>query len=413
MDWGRRDDGTPGPARGSVGAGRPRTLSAALDSAVQSGGSEIALLEVAGDGHNRSLTFDELRRASIGLSDRLCSLGVGRGDVVGVWLPNCLEWLVAEFAVARLGAVVLPLNTRYGAHDLADLMSIARPGLLLLPSSFNHIDFRGRLRNALLTEGRGRGAAPVVGIIGSVRSDELDDWDAGNRPVPLGTALEMSKAERGDANEQGRAEDIVNLFATSGSTGRAKLAAHTQESIVGHAQDVGRAFDVRAADRVVCVLPLCGVFGFSAGISALFSGRRSILYPKFDASQVLQGMEQMSATHVYGGDDLFTKLMDAYDRGPVNMNSWRRGGVADFIGKARRVVEWAEESFGARLAGVYGSSECHALMATWPPSLRGSERFISGGELVCPEAEVRVVEAGEEGEERGQSQRRARRRGRR
>ena len=221
---------------------------------------------------------------------------------------------MAEFAAARLGAVVLPLNTRYGAHDIADLMSIARPGLLLLPSSFNHIDFRGRLLNALLTEGRGRGAAPVVGIIGSVRSDELDDWDAGNRPVPLGTALEMSKAGRGDANEQGRAEDIVNLFATSGSTGRAKLAAHTQESIVGHAQDVGRAFDVRAADRVVCVLPLCGVFGFSAGIAALFSGARCILYPKFDASQVLQGMEQMSATHVYGGDDLFTKLMDACDR---------------------------------------------------------------------------------------------------
>jgi acyl-CoA synthetase (AMP-forming)/AMP-acid ligase II len=83
------------------------------------------------------------------------------------------------------------------------------------------------------------------------------------------------------------------------------------------------------------------------------------------------------------------------------MNSWRRGGVADFIGKARRVVEWAEESFGARLAGVYGSSECHALMATWPPGLRGSLRSIAGGELVCPETDVRVVETAGEDDEDG------------
>ena len=398
MGWRRRDSGTGSPARASISGSRPLALSAALDTVLQSSGSEVALVEVASDGDNRTLTFAELRRASIGFSGRLRSLGIGRGDVVGVWLPNCLEWFVAQFAIARLGAVVLPVNTRYGAHDVADLMFIARPRLLLLPSSFNEIDFRGKFRHALLTEGPSQWGAPVVGIVGPVHNDELDDWDVGSRPVPLGTALEMSKAEAGNTNEPGtnelgRPEDVVNLFATSGSTGRPKLAAHSQESILGHALDVGRALDVRAADRVVCVLPLCGVFGFSAAISALFSGATCILYPKFDAGQVLQDMGRMSVTHVYGGDDLFTKLMDAYAREPVSISSWRRGGVADFIGKAGRVVEWAEESFGAHLAGVYGSSECHALMATWPSSLIARERARSGGELVCPEAEVRVVGA--------------------
>jgi hypothetical protein len=203
MGWERRDSGTGGPARASISGTHLKTLNAALDAMLESSESEVALVEVASDGDNRALTFAELRRASIGFSGRLRSLGIGRGDVVGVWLPNCLEWFVAQFAMARLGAVVLAVNTRYGAHDIADLMLIARPRLLLRPSSFNEIDFRGKFRDALLTKGPSKWGA-VVGIVGPVHNDELDDWDVGSKPVPLGTALEMGKAEAADTNEPGQ-----------------------------------------------------------------------------------------------------------------------------------------------------------------------------------------------------------------
>jgi fatty-acyl-CoA synthase len=84
--------------------------------------TRVALVE--GD---RALTFDGLAAAAGALAAELAGWGVGRGDVVALWLPNVLEYLVAEFALGALGAAALGVNTRYGEHELAHLVDRARP----------------------------------------------------------------------------------------------------------------------------------------------------------------------------------------------------------------------------------------------------------------------------------------------
>ena len=105
-------------------------------------GERVALIERDG----LRLTFAELSGASAALAHELRVRGVGRGDVVGVWLPNWVETVVWEFALAALGAAVLGINTRYSVSELTHLLTRGRPVGIVAPARFLELDFAGRLQ---------------------------------------------------------------------------------------------------------------------------------------------------------------------------------------------------------------------------------------------------------------------------
>lgn len=371
--------------------GLGQTLTALLQESVRQYPGEMAVVEPAADGHTRSLTYRQLAARAASVARELRGYGVRRGDVVAVWLPNCLEWLVTEFAVARLGAIVLGINTRFGAHELSHLLRTAQPVCLLAPATFLRIDFAGTLRAAAghLQRDSPDWQAPAVILTGT--GDDAG-WDAGWSAARLAVPEAATQsALTGAEPAAGEAADWVNLFTTSGSTGTPKLAAHDQASLAQHSHSAARAFGLHAGDRLMCILPLCGVFGLNGALAALAVGATCVVEPVFQAADALAHMSEYRITHLNGGDDLFLRIIDAYERRPADLSAWRRGGIANFTGKADYVVRWAEEHIGARLAGVYGSSECFALTATWDPRLPASERSNAGGEVISPAAEVRVV----------------------
>ena len=332
--------------------------------------TRVALVE--GD---RALTFDGLAAAAGALAAELAGWGVGRGDVVALWLPNVLEYLVAEFALGALGAAALGVNTRYGEHELAHLVDRARPVGVVVPHRFLDIDFVGKLPRS----------GAWVGVVGAPEDADLSGFDVGGGvhrlPDPAGggpTALSRA----------GRAEDPVAYFTTSGSTGAPKLAGHPQSAVVEHAANVARAFDMRPGDSLHLALPLCGVFGFSAAFGMLAAGGTCVLEPVFDAGRMARDIGAHHVTHLVGGDDMLGRLM-AED--PPAWPDCRRGAIADFGGRAAEVARWADER-GTALSGVYGSSELFALISTWPAELPLAERVPAGGEPVSPGIEVRAVD---------------------
>lgn len=380
-----------GPERRSRENGNGHNLTDLLEESARQHPGEIALVEPAAGGHTRSLTYRQLAASAISVARELRGYGVRRGDVVAVWLPNCLEWLVVEFAAARLGAVVLGVNTRFGAHELSHLLGTAQPACVLAPASFLGIDFAGTLRSAAgqLRQDSPGWQSPTVILTGA--GDDAG-WDASWRAARLATLEGATPPELTDAEAAaGQSPDWVNLFTTSGSTSAPKLAAHDQASLAQHSYNAARAFGLHAGDRLMCILPLCGVFGLNGALAALAVGAACVVEPVFQAANALNHMSEYRITHLNGGDDLFLRIIEAYERQPADLSSWRRGGIANFTGKADFVVRWAEEHIGAKLAGVYGSSECFALMATWNPRLPARERLKAGGEVVSPAAEVRVA----------------------
>jgi acyl-CoA synthetase (AMP-forming)/AMP-acid ligase II len=313
--------------------------------------------------------------------------GVQPGDSVAVWLPNWIESVTLQFSLAAVGAAVVGVNTRYRAHELANLIEIARPRGIVVPADFIGIDFAAVLRAAVESTGA---PAPWVAV---VRSGELDlagfDVGGGVCSLPTGTDL----GAYGPLDQLGEAESaIAAYFATSGSTGFPKLAGHSNGAIVKHSSAIRQAFDMREDGVFLSVLPLAGVFGFNPTMAMLTTGGTCVLEPTFDTDRTLADMARFGVTHVAGGDDLLGRLMDAWTP-DFDLSSLRRGGIADFEGRAGTVVEWAARACGASISGVYGSSEAFALMAIWPLDEPVESRCRPGGRLVSSAVEVRVVDA--------------------
>jgi fatty-acyl-CoA synthase len=316
----------------------------------------------------RRLTFSELteeaRQVAAGLSRR----GFQRGDTLAVWLPTVPEWLTLLLAAARLGVLVVPLNTRYRAVELRQVLRTTRARGLAIASGFLGIDFAGVLAEAVpdLSE------RPLV-----------IDISPGRSYRSLLASLPPKDTAWADP------ADLLCAFSTSGTTGNPKLAAHDQASVVRHSLRVARTFDMRPGDVLLCALPLSGVFGFNAALGALVGGAGCVLQPVFDAAQAADLIAGHRVTHVFGSDPMLDAILDHADR---LGSSWRRGGVANFAGLAAQAIEHAERRLGTNLTGLYGSSECFALMAAWSPDEPLAVRALAGGVPISSEIEVRAVD---------------------
>lgn len=364
------------------------TLAISLREVIARTPDACAVLERADATVISELTYGELGEAAGAAAALLAEHGVERGDVVAVWLPNWTEALVVQYALAHLGAVNLGVNTRYSVHELVHILAQARPVGILAPARFLTLDFAGRLRAAMeaLPEVAPDVPAPWIGTVRGTPAD-APDLDAGG-----GTWAFAPAPGAAPPPAAGRPEDLACCFTTSGSTGAPKLAGHDQAAVTAHARNVAVALDLRAGDRVLGVLPLSGVFGFTPAMAALAAGAGVLLEPTFDAPRTLVGMDELDVTHAVGGDDLFGRLMDAWSDDRRALAAFRRGGIADFAGRAAAVVEWAERELGAAISGVYGSSELFALTAIWPPEVELGARARGGGRLVSDAIDVRVAD---------------------
>jgi acyl-CoA synthetase (AMP-forming)/AMP-acid ligase II len=370
---------------------KPSTLSELLATATERHRDQPALIERDGD-RLTTVTFAELSAAIGALSDELGARGVGRGDVVAVWLPNWTETVVWEFALAALGAAVLGVNTRYGVHELTHLLQRGRPAGVVAPAQFLDLDFAGRLHEAA---GAGIDVTPWAAVTRPKPDEEVDRFDLGAGVWTL-PAWDLAGSDRERTAPSGRPSDPVNYFTTSGSTGEPKLAGHDQASVAAHCANVAGALDMRPGDVFLGVLPLSGVFGFNPAMAMLSVGGACLLEPVFDPGLVLTDMEATGVTHAVGGDDMLGRLMDVWhqreDRNRPSLERLRRGGIADFAGRVEAVVEWAQNEVGATFTGVYGSSELFSVTSVWPVSAEPSERRRGGGIVVGDDISVRAVD---------------------
>lgn len=337
------------------------------------------------------LTYAQLRREVDALHRQLADRGLRRGDVVALWLPNWTDLVVWQFALAALGAAALGVNTRYHVHEVAHLLRRARPACVALPHAFLDLDFAGQLRRAVADVAHDVQPPPppqVAVVRPASDGADLAGFDVGGGVWSPASAAPQPPAASADAAAP---DDLACVFTTSGSTSAPKLAAHDQHSVVRHSQRVAERFDVRPGDAVLCVLPLSGVFGFTPAFAALAAGAACVLVPVFRPADAVRAMHDHHVTHLVGGDDLFGRLKDTWEHDPVPLSSWRRGGIADFLGRTHEILSWAEHHAGARVCGVYGSSELFALTTIWEPDTPIPQRALGGGRLVSPEIEVRVV----------------------
>lgn len=295
----------------------------------------------------------------------LTNLGIARGDVIALWLPDGPTWLQFLFAAARQGILVVPISTRYRRDEARHVIALSRAKAVVAATGFLGVAY-AEIATDLQME--------VTTLRHVVEIADPTRFHAGAVGHPVAT---------------GHPEDLLCTFSTSGTTGAPKLAVHDQQSCRTHAGIVASSFDIRPGDKTLCALPLYGVLGFVQAIATLAGGGACVLLPVFNAADAASVIERHDVTHTFGSDGLLDAILDVPG---AKLSTLRAGGFADFAGLTDRVMRNAEAGWGLRLVSVYGSSECFALMAARSPAEPVEARSLPGGRLVSGKTAFRIVD---------------------
>jgi fatty-acyl-CoA synthase len=323
---------------------------------------------------------EESRRVASGLAD----LGIGPGDRVALWLPNMPAWLALYFACARLGAIVVAVNTRFRSAELADIIARSGARILVLWPGFRQIDFLAVLA-AVDRESLDRLERIVVY---GENAEEAAAFPAAvlGKPVLSYAALRDRPPYRGDF---GAGPVGVNIFTTSGTTKAPKFVLHDHSSVLRHAGNVARGFGYAAPDSIMLqALPLCGVFGFCQAMASLAAGRPMVMQATFEAAAAARLIVEHKITGFNGSDEMFARLLAASAEA-VPFPSLRFCGYAAFNPTLEGIVAKAEGR-GLRLAGLYGASEVQALFALQDRAGSVADRARPGGVPIAANYRVRV-----------------------
>jgi acyl-CoA synthetase (AMP-forming)/AMP-acid ligase II len=393
---------------------RAQTLPELLRALVAQNPSATATIDVVDTGVVFT-TRSELRDQVDAIRDELETVGVRQGQCIAILLPNWSDTVVWQFAAAAVGAHIIGVNTRYNTSEIAHILVSTHPSVIVVAHDFHDLDLIGRFRTAAASAVNF--SPPPVAVVSGPSApkttrDELGRFDLGSgtwyagrgvesgievtraRPTP-DTSFQTAAGLRADPGDP-----LAVAFTTSGSTGTPKLAAHRGSAVVHHAYADAAGMGVVPGDVSLCVLPLSGVFGFSAAMGTLAGGGALLMEPVFDAEAALLRMQDLHVTHVVGGDDLFGRLYDTWrdQTARSDLRSLKWLGIADFLGRSHDVARWARDEFGAITTGVYGSSEIFALMMFWNSDDPESLRWNGGGRPVSPEIRVRIADPGDDTE---------------
>ncbi|MFD7550051.1 AMP-binding protein [Streptomyces sp. NPDC059578] len=316
----------------------------------------------------------EVDRVARGLLAR----GVLKGDRVGIWAVNCPEWLLVQYATARIGAVMVNINPAYRAHELEYVLRQAGVSVLVASTGHRTSDYR-----ELVTQVRER--CPELRQAVFIGEASWEDLLTAGHP-DLQDRLRARAAELS-------CDDPVNIQYTSGTTGFPKGATLSHHNILNNGYWVGRTVGYDEQDRICLPVPFYHCFGMVLGnLAATTHGACVVIpAPSFDPVATLQAVERERCTSLYGVPTMFIAELNLADFALYDLSSLRTGIMAGSpcpVEVMKRVV--AEMN----MAGV---SICYGMTETSPVSTQTRsdddlERRTGTVGRALPHIEVKVVD---------------------
>ncbi|MEA3218477.1 MAG: fatty-acyl-CoA synthase [Acidimicrobiia bacterium] len=310
----------------------------------------------------------------------LIGLGVEPGEKVGIWMVNRPEWLFLMYAIPRVGAVTVPLNTRYRTDDVAYTVHQSDTVTLVANDRSGPIDYSAMLREAL----PGLPKLKRLVILGDDRPSGALGWEdllAAGETVADGTLLERAAAVDPDAP--------TLIIYTSGTTSLPKGAVHSHvwiRNVAERAMLLGNTCD----DVQITYLPLFHAYGYSeiAAMTALTGGTQ-VLVETFDPEEILDLAESEGVTIFHGFDAQWTDLLRAQQARPRQLGL-RYGSFAAGMESSTPIAYRTQEVFCPTVSG-WGMSETWAFVSASHPA-HSVEQRCEGSGYPMLDIEVRVID---------------------
>jgi len=371
------------------------TIGAHFDRTVEQHSERYALIARH---QNIRWTWRELRERVDSLAAGLRRLGLAPGERIGIWAPNCAEWVLTQFASAKAGLILVNINPAYRRSELEYALNKVGCKALVLASSFKTSDYLEMLNDLapeLAHAAPGALAAAKLPALqhvirlGVETTPGMHNFDALLVPAP---ARELD--EIGALGAQLQFDDPINIQFTSGTTGLPKGATLSHHNILNNAFFVANAIKLTSDDRMCIPVPLYHCFGMVMGNLGCMTQGATMVYSDagFDPQRVLETVSAERCTVLYGVPTMFIAELGHADFEKYDLSSLRTGIMAGSpcpIEVMRKVIE---RMHMRDVTIAYGMTE------TSPVSFQSAisdsiERRVSTVGRVHPHLEVKIVDA--------------------
>jgi fatty-acyl-CoA synthase len=326
----------------------------------------------------RRWTYAELAAEVERLATGLLGTGIGPGDRIGIWAPNCPEWALLQFASASMGAILVTINPAYRTHELEFVLNQAGIAHLVAASAFKTSDYE-----RMIAEVRpGCAGLREVTIIGSAGWDRLagTEADAGRLAAVAATLS---------------TDDPINIQYTSGTTGFPKGATLSHHNILNNGFFVGELCGYSEADRVCIPVPFYHCFGMTMGnLGCTTHGATMVIpAPGFDPGATLAAVAQERCTSLYGVPTMFIAELADPGFDDHDLTCLRTGIMAGSPCPVEVMKQVVTRMGMEEVTICYGMTETSPV-STQTAASDSLERRVSTVGRVHPHVEVKIVDPG-------------------
>jgi fatty-acyl-CoA synthase len=320
-------------------------------------------------------TYAELHDEVERCARALLAAGVAKGDRVGIWSPNNAEWVIVQFATAKIGAILVNINPSYRAHELAYALRQSGCSLLILAPGFKDADYRELLAGVDTPDLR---RSVVLG----------EQWDE-----LLAAAEGIDAKELGAREAQLDFDEPINIQYTSGTTGFPKGATLSHHNILNNGFFIGEILGYTPEDRVCIPVPFYHCFGMVLGNLAVVTHGACIVLPSeaFDAHAVLETVTDERCTSLYGVPTMFIAELAEPDFAGFDVTSLRTGIMAGSPCPVEVMKRVQSELHMGEVTICYGMTETSPV-STQTRRDAPLEKQVSTVGCVHPHVEVKIVD---------------------
>jgi fatty-acyl-CoA synthase len=329
-------------------------------------------LAVASCHQQKRLTWAELSVEADRVARGLWSLGIRRGDRVGLWSTNCIEWIVMHMGCARAGAALVNVNPAYRSHELQFTLQRSRMKALFLWHKDKRADYEeilGRARHGLNLE-----------LEHTIYFDS-PEWPA------------LLDAE-GRLPDHVAPDDVANIQYTSGTTGLPKGVLLTHHNIVNNGQFLAQGFHYSEQDKIVVPVPLFHCYGCVIGTMSALNTGAAIILPSwtFDPRATLKAVHDERATSVYGVPAMYVAEFALPDFASFDLTSLRTGMMSGAPCPVELMKRVLNEMHCRELVIAYGQTETSPV-TTMSDADDSIEIRVNTVGRAMPQTEIQIASA--------------------
>ena len=323
-------------------------------------------------------TYAELAAEVDRMARALIAIGLEPGERLGMWSPNCAEWVVIQYATAKAGVVLVNINPAYRTSELEYALAQSGCRALVAASSFKTSDYAAMIEEV-------RGGLPAlerVFLLGSPDWEEL-----------LASADRASTAELRERADALQFDDPINIQYTSGTTGSPKGATLSHHNILNNGFFIGEYCGYSEADRVCIPVPFYHCFGMVLGNLACTTHGACMVLPAagFEARPTLEAVAEERCTSLYGVPTMFIAELAEPDFGTFDLSSLRTGIMAGSPCPVEVMKRVVSEMHMEEVTICYGMTETSPVSTQTAPG-DSLERRVSTVGRVHPHVEIKVLD---------------------